>query len=449
MPEGEKDADSLVGLGYPATSLPYGGGKRIDPTILEPLRGSKVFLLGDNDEVGRKDLINRAVLLDPLVKKLKVYHPPPSPYKDITEFLEAGAKLSDLLPFDEWRKELRTRDNGRSTEIALEIMTAKEVMKLPTRSRDGELLGPLLYRGDRLVLGAHTGHGKTSWALQAIAAAVRGGSFLAWKGRGECRALVIDVEQGIRTIQRRIREVGIQESESVYYLRIPDGLALDSDRNAIAKMEKIFHNGRYDAVLADPLYKLSRGDPNDSRSAVDLMRRFDGWRERYGFALVLPMHCRKPHPNAKLTSHDLFGSSSYQWGAEVICGLDRKSSGFSLLHWWKDREGDLAEDGAVIGTHWGLSFDRENGFTRATEGGGRIKTSFRVRALLREHPEGMRKRDMARELDVAESTIKNALDELNCMVDDSRLKAVEQRWQLPTTLPGFEEPGVTGGAGSW
>ena len=155
----------------------------------------------------------------------------------------------------------------------------------------------------------------------------------------------------------------MEDSDRVRYMRVPDGLALDRDKGAIADMESVFKDGGYDIVVADPLYKLSDGDPSDNRAAINLMRRFDGWRERFGFALVLPMHCRKPHPNSSLSAHDLFGASAYQWGAEVVCGIERKAGveNFVLLHWWKDREGELD---VSIDERWRLMFDRATGYHR-------------------------------------------------------------------------------------
>ena len=221
-----------------------------------------------------------------------------------------------------------------------------------------QLLGPLLLRGQRLVLGAHTGEGKTSMALQIVRALTMQGEFLDWQGSGG-RVLVLDAEQGLRTVKRRLREVGLHESDDVDYVRVPDGLALDSDTRHVAEAEQTLERGNYTLVVADPLYKLHTGDSNDEREAVDLMRRFDGWRERFGFALLLPVHCRKPVPGMKFSIHDLFGSSAYVRGAEVVLGLRRVSDGYAKLHFLKDRDGDLP-----ISTAWGLLFDQEEGFRR-------------------------------------------------------------------------------------
>src|SRR4029077_2957387 len=149
----------------------------------------------------------------------------------------------------------------------------------------------------------HTGDGKTSMALQIVRALTKRGRFLDWEGSGG-RVLVLDAEQGLRTVKRRLREVGLEQSDDVDYVRVPDGLALDSDERHVAEVERALERGSYTLVLADPLYKLHTGDSNDEREAVDLMRRFDGWRERFGFALLMPVHCRTPVPGMKFSLQD-------------------------------------------------------------------------------------------------------------------------------------------------
>jgi hypothetical protein len=56
--------------------------------------------------------------------------------------------------------------------------------------------------------------------------------------------------------------------------------------------------------------------------------------------------------------HEFFGSSAYLRGAEIVLGLQRLSDGYAKIHFFKDRDGD----GPPIGTHWGLLFNREEGF---------------------------------------------------------------------------------------
>jgi len=178
-------------------------------------------------------------------------------------------------------------------EAMLEVRSARELCALPEPPQDEQLLGPLLLRGQRLVLGAHTGEGKTSMALQIVCALVTGGEFLDWQGSGG-RVLVLDAEQGLRTVKRRLREVGLHECDDIDYERVPDGLALDSDERHVAEVEQALERGNYTLVVADPLYRLHTGDSNDEREAVDLMRPL----RRLARALRVRLAAAGPLPQA-------------------------------------------------------------------------------------------------------------------------------------------------------
>ena len=53
------------------------------------------------------------------------------------------------------------------------------------------------------------------------------------------RVLVIDAEQGLRTVKRRLRETGLDMSGSVDYLRVPDGNQLDQDDDEAEAVERV------------------------------------------------------------------------------------------------------------------------------------------------------------------------------------------------------------------
>jgi hypothetical protein len=302
--------------------------------------------------------------------------------------------------------ERERRRNGDRPSSNLELATARELCALPDPPASEELLGPLLMRGNRLVLGGHTGEGKTTMALAIARAVALEGDFLGWRGAGG-RVLVIDAEQGLKTIKRRLREAGLEGCEAIDYVRVPDGLGLDSNEDDVAAVEALLAAGDYALVLADPLYKLHAGDSNDERQAVALMKRFDGWRERYGFALLLPVHLRKPPVGAKFTIHEFFGSSAYQRGAEVVIGLQRVRDGYSRLHFFKDRDGDLPVPAA-----WGLLFDRESGFRRDPDDETPKQTAPEVIAeLLRAQPE-MTERQLVEASGYTDRTVRDTLKKL-------------------------------------
>ena len=288
-------------------------------------------------------------------------------------------------PFATDLAEYRAAANGHpdAESFSIKVMSAREICELPAPDASDQLLDRFAIRRQRTVIGADTGAGKSTMATHMLAAICHGREFLAARGVGDCRALVIDAEQGIETIKLRLREAGLQDSESVDFIRVPDGLALDRDDDQAAAIEEQIAAGDYAAVLADPLYKLHRGDSNNERDAVDLMRRFDGWRERYGFALILPVHCRKPPQGARFTMHEFFGSSGYLRGAEIILGLQFLRDGYSRLHYFKDRDGGLP-----VGKAWGLLFDRESGYRRDPDDEARKQTARQaIEDLLAQQPD--------------------------------------------------------------
>jgi len=75
------------------------------------------------------------------------------------------------------------------------------------------------------------------------------GEFLGWAGCGEGRALVLDAEQGLRTVKRRLREARLDDSDRVDYVRVPDGLSLDSDKQHVAAVEAALAEGGYSLAV--------------------------------------------------------------------------------------------------------------------------------------------------------------------------------------------------------
>lgn len=335
------------------------------------------------------------------------------PPLDAREVARIAASVASYEPADE------------AEPFAVDVLSAREVCELPDPPETDMLLGPLVVAGQRLVIGAHTGEGKTTLTLAIVRAVQNGGELLGWTGRGDCRALILDAEQGLRSIKRRLREAGLDDSDDVDYVRVPDGLSLDSDDRHAAEVERVLADGGYAIVACDPLYKLHSGDSNAEREAVDLMRRFDAWRDQYGFALVLPVHCRKPLPGTKFSIHDLFGSSAYVRGAEVVLGLQRLRDGYSRLLFLKDRDGDLP-----IGESWGLLFDRDNGYRRDPDDGKHEPTTVeQVQELLQQTP-GMTKAQLTEATGKKPRTVEQALREL-AATSERPGQHGERRYSLP------------------
>ncbi len=393
--EGFFDAYAGCQAGYPTIGL---ASSRLSEQGVEIVKEcKKVILAPDADEEGEKAHQDNIARLDGLVDLFEARVP--TGYKDLAEVAERADDPAEAVA--------KVIDGAQliSMRYRLDAMTARQLCDLPDPEISSQLLGHLAEHGKRTVIGAHTGEGKTTLCLQIVAAITRGEEFLGFKGPGGS-ALILDAEQGLKTVKRQLAEAGLDKSDQVHYIRTPDGLSLDRDAMQVAAMEEAISEARPDVVMLDPLYKLHSGDSNDERQAVDLMRLLDGWREEYGFALLLPVHLRKPPAGARFSIHEFFGSSAYQRGAEVVLGLQRLRNGYAFLYFFKDRDGDLP-----VGDRWGLLFDRARGFTRDPNDGKRETAADKVKAALEESPE-MTIADLVDATGYAERTVRRALAEI-------------------------------------
>lgn len=374
--EGEKDADRLWAEGFAATTMPGGAGKW-RPEYVDSLAGQshRIVIIGDDDPPDprrnnrRQGHVHALDVWRSLQGKVGqvVARLPAEGYKDVSEMLDAGVEFRaiNLRPIpDLLDPPVPASSNGNGNGGAL-MLTARAMAARPAPDRALQVVGPLIQRGMRTVIGAQTGEGKTTLALQAIRCLVERTAWLdpAWVPPRPGRALIVDLEQGEETLKQRLREAHLDETDSVDVLWQPAGLALDSDPADQALLHDTIRDGNYDLVLVDPLYQMHRGDANSERAAADLMRIVDGWARDYNCALVIPMHARKPHPEAKnkMTIHDIAGNGSWLRNAEFVFGLQMMSSGASRITFFKDRIGN----GPAIMSQWWLSFDRASGFDRS------------------------------------------------------------------------------------
>ncbi len=95
--EGEKDADRLAALGFPATTNAAGAGKW-RPDLSEYLRGRRVCILPDNDGAGEKHAALVAPSLAGIAAETRVLWLPNLPDKgDVSDWLDAGGTADELV----------------------------------------------------------------------------------------------------------------------------------------------------------------------------------------------------------------------------------------------------------------------------------------------------------------------------------------------------------------
>ncbi|MGH3006525.1 MAG: AAA family ATPase [Gaiellaceae bacterium] len=235
-------------------------------------------------------------------------------------------------------------DEEPAEPFRIDVYTARALCGLQVSPEEPELVGPFLRRGRITLLGATTGHGKTTFGAQMLAAGVLGGDFLGWTAAGGLRVLVLDLEQHLEDIREQLDAVGLADCELVDYAPIPEGLQIDRDREQLAELERVVAAKPYDVVRVDPFYKLHAADSSEELQARALVRLTRRWVNRHGFALLMDTHTRKRiEGRAGFTLDDLFGSSLFARDPEVILGLQLVEDGFSRLHVFKarGRRGDI------------------------------------------------------------------------------------------------------------
>lgn len=330
-------------------------------------------------------------------------HPPVDYYHVQVQVEGAMRKRGD--------QELATAFADQDTAFSLDVVSAAALCDEPDVDV-GQLLGPLVLSGGRTIVVAHTGHGKTTLCMQMVRTILDGGDFLGYSGTGSGRALIIDLEQGRRSVKRSLRDAGLDGRQDVDLVLVPDGLSLDSDAAHLNELDRVLAEGGYTVVVLDPYYKAHRADePNAERPIVDLMRMLDGLRADYGFALILPAHPRKPmvgsDPIPRLTLHDIAGSGAVSRGAEVILGVERVRDGASRIRFLKDREGELEIDEA-----WNLVYSKQDGFVRDPKDMEPPKDYRALVLVALKDGEWHTLRELMKETESGEKALKTTLKEL-------------------------------------
>ena len=349
--EGEKDVHAIEKAGAVATCNPGGAGKW-RPEYSESLAGARVVIVADRDEPG---LAHARTILESLAASAEPTIVQAAAGKDAADHLAAGCTLDDFVPLG-----LSSESEESATEqpsFSILVYSAKELAGLELPEPAHPLVGPFMRRGMETLVGGLTGHGKTTFIAQTVKAAALGGEFLGEHVAGGARVLVLDLEQHLHSIQRVIREAGLDDTDLVDYAPIPEGLALNSRSDQLDELERVLAAKPYDALVIDPFYKLHEADSSDelqARLLVALLRR---WIKQFGFGILTATHCRKlPAGRNYITLDDLFGSSLFTRDPELVLGIQRHKD-LTKLHVFKSREPGLERDQVFE-----LLYTRERGF---------------------------------------------------------------------------------------
>lgn len=380
--EGEKDADTLMEMGLVATTMPGGAGKWLEIHTNE-LKGAVVDIVADNDAPGRD---HAAIVLKALLAvgcDAQVWSTPTQ--KDITDFLAIGGKLDDLVVaqldvsseprvevevFEEAREinqfeiatakiaELLTRTdltpqqllvkaNNIATSVTLErpvdfgrLVEWDEFVKEAERDSYEWVIDGLIERGERVMVVAAEGVGKTMLARQVAILCGTGVHPFTYQRMRQVRTLTIDLENPEKIIRRTSRNImteamkrGYVKKADAHLLIKPSGMDLMSsvDRNVL---ETAIEQVQPELLVIGPLYKafVDPGNKTSEAVAVEVARYLDYIRETYKCALWMEHHAPL---GTSMSTRDLrpFGSAVWsRWPEFGIALTPDLTAGMSYTY---------------------------------------------------------------------------------------------------------------------
>lgn len=340
--EGEKDADTLAGLGHTATTMPGGAGKWLDIHTVT-LVGGDIWIIQDNDEVGIKHAND--VMTELVEKGVAVtLVGPPKQFKDVTDFFDAGGRLEELEilsssgtttetttiveeqpeqepdPLDriiEQIEDIKSRDLTVDKKIIrIRGMIDRIDPNIEAIGDPGRLVGwdkfinehvedvydwaipGVIERQDRVIVVAAEGVGKTMLARQMAICPAAGVHPFTFEAMDPIKTLTVDLENPERIIRRMstkivgaAKRIGGRSPDGAHILIRPAGMDLLNPADRIV-LEEAIEKTEPDLVCLGPLYKsfVDTGSRTSEALAVDIAKYLDYLRTTYKFALWLEHH---------------------------------------------------------------------------------------------------------------------------------------------------------------
>jgi len=330
--EGEKDVETLKSLGKTATTMPGGAGKWHDHHT-SVLAKANIVIIADNDTPGKEHALHVRDALQNAECSVRLMIA--DGVKDVTDLIEAGGSLSQLRDFEEQLdsadsenekpfdavvqklEKIFVRDDLtlnakvlRAERVLLEL--TPETQATPTgrlvkwsdfilEEHDDSydwVIPNLLERGERLIVVASEGVGKTVLGRQVALCSAAGIHPFTNERMPPIRTLMIDLENPARIIRRtsasiekKSREYGFAADPQAHLFIKPDGLDLlkTSDR---LLLEETIEKVAPDLIVLGPVYKafIDPGGRTSESVTIEVAKYFDSLREWFKCAFWFEHH---------------------------------------------------------------------------------------------------------------------------------------------------------------
>jgi len=328
--EGEKDADTLIAKGVVATTPPNGAGKW-EAQFTNVLSGAFIEVIADNDEVGIAHAWDVAEKLSAAGSVCRVWKSPK--FKDISDHLAGGLSFDDLdemsqrpiqvkfeetamgVLLDQISQILHNEDldeqqrinrvsmalNSTNTDKPVDtgrLVVWEDFLKEAEKDSYEWIIPDMLEVGERVIVVASEGVGKTMLARQIALCSAAGIHPFTYQRMKPIRTLTIDLENPERIIRRTSRNIlnaalsrGYAKTVDAHLLIKPAGMDLTkaSDR---AFIEQTIERVQPQLICLGPIYKAfeDNGTRTSEALAVEVAKYLDMIRDVYKCALWLEHH---------------------------------------------------------------------------------------------------------------------------------------------------------------
>ncbi|MDA8103910.1 MAG: AAA family ATPase [Nitrospiraceae bacterium] len=212
--EGEKDVETLRGMGLVGSCNAQGAGKWRQE-YSGYFQGKKIAILPDNDEAGRTHAIQVAQHLKGVTSSLKIVSLPGLPVKgDVSDWIKTGGTKDQLIDAIKNAPEWEQGKEETPGLVRLETVTPEKVEWF---------WYPYIPLGKITLLDGDPGNGKSLFTTDLIARCTNGGHMPDGTAGVQGGAVLMALEDGLAdTIVPRLEVAGGNKSKAVALQGVPD-----------------------------------------------------------------------------------------------------------------------------------------------------------------------------------------------------------------------------------
>lgn len=305
--EGEKDADALRALGYPATTCPMGAGKWRE-SFSPVLAGADLVILPDNDEPGRSHAEQVAASCTAVGATVRMLALPGLPPKgDVSDWLDAGGDIDALETLIGQTRIWQLDPRHKSVWRLDEILSNDELMRPPL-----PIIPRMVWRGRSTLLSAQYKSGKSTLTGFLAAQVSAGGTFLGDPVQ-QGKVIVLALEEALGDIGRRLRHFEARPDSTYVVSHLPP-----EAHERPAELARLIERLHPSVVIVDTLVAYGRGvidNENDAAQMAPLVQELTDIAHRTDVGIVV-VH----HANAQGRTR---GSTSIPAGTDIVIEVTR------------------------------------------------------------------------------------------------------------------------------